>query len=333
MDITFVIVSYNQEKQILEALESIKYQVQHYLMQRKVQLIVSDDCSADNTVFYARKWVEYNQNLFAQVDFLVSEKNVGICHNVGKAFRLIQADRFMSLAADDIVSNTDIFSIMCRYTKDKLVACVPDCFSGNQIVRDRERYRTGIVAYFLTMEQLMVRSRRDSAIVNGGFYSSELLNEDIFAFMEKFQMLDDQARFFYMLANNRKIKYDFCKESILLYRLSDQQVTNKKGRVWKTIIKDKRELIKYTIKAEPKLKNKISIYLSLIAMEYPYIYAHIFAFIDSSIRRNRDIIERYNDQIEEMIDERLKDERISEKEEYIRYICDKASLFCNSIDI
>lgn len=333
MDITFVVLSYNQERQIIEALESIKYQVQHYLMQKKVQLIISDDCSTDRTAFYAQKWAESNQNLFAQIDILVAERNVGICQNIGKAFRLIQADRFVDLAADDIISNVDVFSIMCRYTKDTLVACMPDCFSGTQIIRDRERYREGMVAYFYTKEQLAESSRRDSAIVNGGFYSSELLNEDILAFTEKFQMLDDQARYFYMLANNENIKYDFCKEPILLYRVSEQQVTNKKGRVWKIIIKDKQKLIKYTIKAEPKLKNKISIFLSYIAMKYPYIYSHIFVPIDSALYRDRNILEHYNEQIEEMIDDRLKNGRISEKERYINDICNKALLFCAGYEV
>lgn len=330
MDITFVIVSYNQEKRIIEALESIKYQVQHFLMKKKVQLIVSDDCSTDNTVFNTRKWIESNQTLFTQVDILESEINVGTCCNVGKAYRLIQADRFVSLAADDILANIDVFSILCKYTKDTIVSCVPDYFSGIQIVRDRERYRGGMVPYFFTKEQLLECSRRDSAILNGGFYSSDLLNEDILVFMEKFQLLDDQSRYFYMLASNRKIKYDFCNEPILMYRLSDQQVTNKKGRFWKVIIKDKRKLIKYTMKEEPKLRNKISIFLSLMAMKFPYIYLHMFVLVDSAIHRNNNIIKHYNEQIEAMINERLKDERITEKESYINYICDKASSFLNN---
>ena len=327
MDITFVVLTYNQEELVIESLESIKYQVKNYLIEKKVQLIISDDCSADNTVINVQKWLKKNQNLFERVDLVTSIQHKGTCCNVASAYRLIAADRFVSLAADDLLSNIDIFSILCKYSKTDLVACVPDYFSENKMLRDEEKYRIAMIPCFFSEKQFVESSRRDSAIINGGFYGRELLDEDVLTFIEKFRLLDDQARYFYMISNNDRIGYDFCNEPILMYRVSEQQVTNKKGKFWKDIVEDKKKLIKYTIREEPRLKNKISIVLSLIAIKFPNIYAYIFSSLDPAVRRNKNILEKYNESIQNMINNRLKEERIAEKERYINYIYFQAKQF------
>nr|WP_308624414.1 glycosyltransferase family 2 protein [uncultured Eisenbergiella sp.] len=327
MDITFVIIAYNQEKRIVEALESIKFQVLHYLMGKKAQLIISDDCSEDNTVLYIKKWLAENQTIFAQVDVLISEVNNGTCRNVGKAYRLIQAERFVSFAADDLLADIDILTTLCKYDQDKLVACIPYAFSETKIVLDKKRYIDWMTGYFYTSEQILECSRRDSALINGGFYSSKLLSNEILVFMENFKFLDDQARYFYMLLHNKDIKFDFCCDSILMYRLSDAQVTNRKGRYWKRLIKDKKKLIKYTIKEEPKLQNKFSIVFSLVAMRFPLVYDLLFAPFDVTIHKVNDVQLRNSPIIEEMINAKMNYEIIKEKEKYLQVIRDKAEQF------
>ena len=47
--VSCTVVSYNSEKMIVETLESIKSQTY-----RNIELIVSDDCSKDNTVLVCR---------------------------------------------------------------------------------------------------------------------------------------------------------------------------------------------------------------------------------------------------------------------------------------
>ena len=50
LSFTFGILAYNQEKEILETLESIRYQIEHYSDNENINLILIDDSSADNTV-------------------------------------------------------------------------------------------------------------------------------------------------------------------------------------------------------------------------------------------------------------------------------------------
>lgn len=50
------VITYNSAKTVLETLESIKAQTYQNL-----ELIVSDDCSTDNTVELCRNWIEQNK--------------------------------------------------------------------------------------------------------------------------------------------------------------------------------------------------------------------------------------------------------------------------------
>ena len=49
MNFTFGLLLYNQEEFVIEALESIKYQIINYGNDINVSLIVNDDCSLDHS--------------------------------------------------------------------------------------------------------------------------------------------------------------------------------------------------------------------------------------------------------------------------------------------
>lgn len=82
---TFVTITYNHEKYIIEHLESIKYQIENFSKGKQVNLVISDDGSMDNTMLYAQQWIERNKYLFSEVELLTSEKNQGIIKNYLRA--------------------------------------------------------------------------------------------------------------------------------------------------------------------------------------------------------------------------------------------------------
>lgn len=60
---TFVILTYNQEQYVVEHLESIKYQIEHFGENIKIHFILADDASKDKTVYKVKSWIERNKNL------------------------------------------------------------------------------------------------------------------------------------------------------------------------------------------------------------------------------------------------------------------------------
>lgn len=92
------VVSYNAEKTIIETLESIKNQTYS-----NIELIVSDDCSKDNTVSVVREWLKSNQKRFVRTELLTVEENTGICANMNRAWKVCTGEWIKGIAADDIL--------------------------------------------------------------------------------------------------------------------------------------------------------------------------------------------------------------------------------------
>lgn len=100
------VITYNSAKTIIETLESIKAQTYQNL-----ELIVSDDCSTDNTVEVCRKWVEQNKDRFVRTELITTDKNTGVSGNCNRAEAACQGEWVKGIAGDDML----------------LPTCVQDC--------------------------------------------------------------------------------------------------------------------------------------------------------------------------------------------------------------
>ena len=68
--VSIIVITYNSAKYVLETLESARYQTY-----QNIELIVSDDCSVDNTVEICNNWIKKNSNRFARVELITVNKN------------------------------------------------------------------------------------------------------------------------------------------------------------------------------------------------------------------------------------------------------------------
>lgn len=96
--VSILLIAYNSSKFVLEALESCKNQTY-----RNIELIVSDDCSTDNTVEICRRWIDDNGERFPQVQLLTVEKNTGIVPNCNRAFAAAHGSWIKWFAGDDVL--------------------------------------------------------------------------------------------------------------------------------------------------------------------------------------------------------------------------------------
>lgn len=96
--ISIVVLSYNSDNYILSTLESIKCQTY-----KKLELIITDDCSKDNTVQVVEKWLLLNKGVFSNIQFLKSPINTGVAANCNRGFKLAKGDYIKAIAGDDIL--------------------------------------------------------------------------------------------------------------------------------------------------------------------------------------------------------------------------------------
>ena len=96
--VSCTVVSYNSAATVLETLESIKNQSYN-----NIELIVSDDCSTDDTVNLCKDWIEKNKERFVRTELITVDKNTGVCCNCNRALHACRGVWEKGIAADDIM--------------------------------------------------------------------------------------------------------------------------------------------------------------------------------------------------------------------------------------
>ena len=94
--VSLIVITYNSSNFILEGLESIKNQTY-----KNVELVISDDCSTDNTVEVCKKWLQENKQYFKNTRLVTSEKNTGVAPNANRAIKASSGEWIKGLAGDD----------------------------------------------------------------------------------------------------------------------------------------------------------------------------------------------------------------------------------------
>lgn len=96
--VSIIVITYNSAKYVLETLESAKAQTY-----KNIELIISDDCSIDNTVEICRKWNKENNQRFSRTQLLVSQQNTGISANCNRGVSAAIGEWVKLIAGDDIL--------------------------------------------------------------------------------------------------------------------------------------------------------------------------------------------------------------------------------------
>ena len=120
---TIVIPSYNHEEYVLDCLESIKRQ-----KYSKIEIIIVDDHSADNTFELEKKWASENQNMFQNVVVMQNEQNMGVVKTVNKGLHLSNGEYIIRLASDDCLLDDAVENIVNEYCQNPKNGMI--CFEG-----------------------------------------------------------------------------------------------------------------------------------------------------------------------------------------------------------
>lgn len=94
--VSIIVITYNSAKYVLETLESAKAQTY-----KNIELIVSDDCSKDNTVKICNNWISENKRKFVRAELIKFGKNTGISANCNRGLNSVSGDWIKLIAGDD----------------------------------------------------------------------------------------------------------------------------------------------------------------------------------------------------------------------------------------
>ena len=116
--VSVCVVTYNSEDFVIETLESVK--AQSY---KNIELIVSDDCSIDNTIQRCEEWIKLYGDSFINAVVISTKENSGVSCNCNNAISYVKGNWIKFIAGDDLLLPNCIQDNV-SFVKDNLEADV-----------------------------------------------------------------------------------------------------------------------------------------------------------------------------------------------------------------
>ena len=218
------IVTYNSSKTIVETLDSVYNQTYP-----NIELIVSDDCSTDNTVFLVEQWLSNNKSRFVRTELLTTLHNTGISANYNRAAKACHGEWVKDFDGDDIMLPH------CIQTFINYVSLYPDticafskiyAFRGNALMSERVEMplRYDFFQWPIEKQYHFLVFVDNQIPAPTCFYNREKAESLGIKNDERIPMLEDWPKWINYLKKN--VRFHFIDEELVLYRLSESSISN-----------------------------------------------------------------------------------------------------------
>ncbi|MBD5470176.1 MAG: glycosyltransferase [Lachnospiraceae bacterium] len=101
--VSVIVLAYRSEETIVQTLDSIRNQTY-----KNIELIITDDCSPDNTVETVQTWLANHQGELSKIQLVTTQQNTGIPGNINRALKYAKGDYVKLIAADDYMTKDAI---------------------------------------------------------------------------------------------------------------------------------------------------------------------------------------------------------------------------------
>lgn len=227
--VSVVVVTYNSSKYVIETLDSIKNQTY-----RNLELIISDDCSLDNTVELCREWIDINAERFAWVKLITTDNNTGICGNLNRGILSSHGKWIKLFAGDDLLRENAIEKFQDYVSKNNYEVCISalELFNeyndvSNTQIQEYQRY---FEYAKLPYEDKLKELAKHCPWTGPGYFFSRKLYDEIGGFDEKYSMWEEYTFAYRVLTKGYQI-YSL-DEKLVLYRVRRDSASMGRGKVY-----------------------------------------------------------------------------------------------------
>lgn len=265
--VSIVIITYNSSKYIIETLESCKSQ-----SYQNLELVISDDCSSDNTKELCEEWLKTNQSNFKKSKFIKTEVNSGIAPNLNNGIKNSTGDWIKIIAGDDLLM-PDIIMDYVNYinsTKENIFFLHSNVikFNENGIIRntiDPNDFRINNIK-ITAAEQNEILLRSGPIYAATVMFHRMIINK-VGYYNEKYPFWEDTPMWMRVTASGIKLHY--LNTIGAKYRISNDSIQQTKNLFSRFSISkmqyQKHELLNlYSGKEKFFLRMRINLNLSLI---------------------------------------------------------------------
>lgn len=239
--ISVIVITYNSSNYVLETLESANAQTY-----QNIELIVSDDCSTDNTVDICRNWIDENKDRFVRIELLSVEINTGIPANCNRGVKAAHGEWIKLISGDDALYSNAIENGV-DYIKNNLsVKIFASSFSyfdqkldNSHLIRDRNDFDKPF--FNSPPEKQYSMLLRDNYIHSPTVFILKQLLYEVDMFDERFKYVDDHP--LYIKISKHGVKFEYMNKLTVKYRLHDSSVfaSKQKGLIFNNFYKNKRQ--------------------------------------------------------------------------------------------
>ena len=223
--VSVAVITYNSSKTVLETLDSIANQTYQNL-----ELIVSDDCSSDNTVEVCREWIEEHKQRFVRTDLLTVKKNTGVSANLNRAADACRGEWVKEIAGDDVLLS-DCIEIYMNYVIEH-----PDTvymFANVELFGGDEETRKELGDFYSSMEKRFfswsIEEQYDQLTLKDNpiptptsFYNREKVIALGVRNDERIPFYEDKPKWVAFL--RKGVRFDYIDKTTVKYRLSDSSL-------------------------------------------------------------------------------------------------------------
>lgn len=272
MTITIIVLAYNHEEYICDCLESIKYQINMYGgMKYKVEVIVTDDCSSDNTVAKVKAWENNNKGLFTNFILICNDHNIGTCSNYENALQASSGDFIKLVGGDDLFPKNSIFNIFEYLNDYDVVTGLPFVYvidadnSAASIQTLTHKYQClnkelGGKSFYKLIE------RRCFLNAPATYIRRDIVtNPEVVSFVRKYVFTEDYPQWV-KISEIKDIKYKILNDYTIIYRRTNKSAVIVKGTDPR-FLDDRIRIYEYLYKRTKNLFTKYVILCSLRAFK------------------------------------------------------------------
>jgi glycosyltransferase involved in cell wall biosynthesis len=276
--ISIVLVTYNSSRTVEDTLESAKAQTYP-----KIELIISDDGSIDETVGICKNWLEQNKDRFINSELITVSANTGIPANCNRGYKAAQGDWIKVIAGDDALFDNCVELNYNYVTENKEIGILlsemkmyNNTFDADNFSRffkidlNNLFYKTETTADYQFKTLLIA----DIISITPTLFIKKSIVEQVGYFDERFKHIEDYP--FWLKITRMGFKLYFMDKVTVKYRKHNQSIQNNFERtfLWPAYFKN-----------EPMRKVYVYPYLNsfqFFYQKYCFYWAIIFRFFNKN---------------------------------------------------
>lgn len=136
--VTVCVFTFNSSSTIVETLNSVYNQSYH-----NIELIISDDCSKDDTIEICKEWLNEKSARFSNTQLITVEENTGTNANVNRGYHAAKGEWVKPFSGDDILKVNAIEKLVNYCIDNGKDACI----SKVEFFGDDDRIAQKIITY------------------------------------------------------------------------------------------------------------------------------------------------------------------------------------------